>query len=95
MVDTGFNCRSVAQVAGRESRFGSASVVDAELSKLEVGNIYSQRMVLRVRQGKGRKDRYAMLSPALLERLGTWCAWPVCPGQDARRRLVAPGSEPH
>jgi integrase/recombinase XerD len=29
-------------------------------------------MTLRVEQGKGRKDRYAMLSPLLLERLRTW-----------------------
>ena len=36
---------------------------------LKVGDIDSQRMLLRVEQGKGRKDRYAMLSPVLLERL--------------------------
>jgi len=29
-------------------------------------------MTLRVEQGKGRKDRYAMLSPLLLERLRAW-----------------------
>ena len=29
-------------------------------------------MTLRVEQGKGRKDRYAMLSPVLLERLRAW-----------------------
>ncbi len=28
----------------------------------------SQRMTLRIEQGKGSKDRYAMLSPVLLER---------------------------
>jgi len=26
-----------------------------------------QRMVIRIEQGKGRKDRYVMLSPALLQ----------------------------
>lgn len=29
-------------------------------------------MTLRIEQAKGRKDRYAMLSPLLLQRLRTW-----------------------
>ena len=36
-------------------------------------------MTLRIEQGKGRKDRYAMLSPVLLERLRTW--WRVARAQ--------------
>jgi integrase/recombinase XerD len=36
-------------------------------------------MTLRVQQGKGRKDRYAMLSPILLERLRVW--WRVAHAQ--------------
>jgi integrase len=36
-------------------------------------------MTLRVEQGKGRKDRYAMLSPVLLERLRVW--WRVARAQ--------------
>src|SRR5215212_5278509 len=32
----------------------------------------SERMLLRVERGKGRKDRYAMLSPQLLELLRAW-----------------------
>jgi integrase/recombinase XerD len=36
-------------------------------------------MTLRVEQGKGRKDRYAMLSPLLLERLRAW--WRVAHAQ--------------
>ena len=34
--------------------------------------IDSKRMVLRVEQGKGMKDRYVMLSPQLLEILRAW-----------------------
>jgi integrase/recombinase XerD len=38
----------------------------SEVVALRVDDIDSQRMVLRVRQGKGRKDRNVMLSPRLL-----------------------------
>jgi integrase len=37
-------------------------------------------MTLRVEQGKGRKDRYAMLPPLLLERLRTWWRVARAPG---------------
>jgi site-specific recombinase XerD len=46
---------------------------------LKVSDIDSQRMTLRIEQAKGRKDRYAMLSPVLLERLRTW--WHVAHAQ--------------
>lgn len=51
----------------------------SEVSALKVGDIDSERMTLRVEQGKGRKDRYAMLSPVLLERLRVW--WKVARAQ--------------
>ena len=39
----------------------------SEAVALRLADIDSSRMVLRVDQGKGRKDRYVMLSPRLLE----------------------------
>jgi integrase/recombinase XerD len=41
----------------------------SEVVALRVTDIDSKRMVIRVCQGKGRKDRYVMLSPRLLEAL--------------------------
>ncbi len=43
-----------------------------EVVALKVTDIDSQRMLLRVEMGKGRKDRFAMLSPQLLELLRDW-----------------------
>ena len=44
----------------------------SEVVALKVGDIDSKRMVIRVEQGKDRKDRYVMLSPHLLELLRAW-----------------------
>jgi integrase/recombinase XerD len=59
----------------------------SEVLSLKVSDIDSARMVLRVEQGKGRKDRHAMLSPMLLDILREWWrigrpkAW-LFPGQN-------------
>jgi integrase/recombinase XerD len=46
----------------------------SEVVALKVGDIDSERMLLRVEQGKGRKDRHVMLSPRQLEQLrARWC----------------------
>ena len=44
----------------------------SEVVSLKVSDIDSDRRVIRVEQGKGAKDRYAMLSDSLLELLRAW-----------------------
>ena len=44
----------------------------SEVVHLSINDIDSERMVIRVEQGKGQRDRYAMLSPRLLELLRAW-----------------------
>src|SRR4051794_13470912 len=57
----------------------------SEVVALRVGDVDSERMLLRVELGKGRKDRHAMLSPQLLELLRVW--W----REGRRRSLLLPG----
>jgi len=60
----------------------------SEATHLRVTDIDSERMVLRVDQGKGRKDRYVMLSPRLLDTLRAY--W-----RSERPRLwLFPGDRP-
>ena len=47
----------------------------AELARLKVSDIDSQRMIIRVVAGKGGKDRDLPLSPALLETLRQYWRW--------------------
>jgi site-specific recombinase XerD len=70
----------------------------SELINLRLEDIDSGRMVLRIRQGKGKKDRYARLTPGLLELLREY--WRefrpenlLFPGATANKRydLATPG----
>jgi integrase/recombinase XerD len=47
----------------------ATGVRNAELTRLKVSDVDSQRMVVHVQGGKGRKDRDVMLSPVLLDEL--------------------------
>ena len=66
----------------------------SEVANLKVTDIDSQRMVLRIEQGKGQKDRHAKLSPTLLEHLRVW--W--CVAQKEHKMLkggwLFPGQDP-
>ena len=44
----------------------------SDVVKLQAGDIDSQRLLIRVQQGKGKKDRYCILSPRLLAVLRAW-----------------------
>ena len=61
---------------------------------LKVSDIDSQRMTLRVEQGKGQKDRYALLSPVLLERLRVWWRVARAQGKMLDGGWLFPGMDP-
>ena len=60
----------------------------SEVVALKVSDIDSARMMIRIEQSKRRKDRYAMLSPRLLDLLRDW--WLVC----RSRGWLFPGRDP-
>jgi len=66
----------------------------SEVVALKVADIDSQRMLLRVEQGKGRKDRYATLPPILLERLRTWWRAARAQGKVLPGGYLFPGLDP-
>jgi len=70
----------------------------SELACLKVSDIDSQRMILRVVEGKGGKDRDLPLSPALLETLREYWRWRMpktylFPSRDPRRGSEQPISD--
>jgi len=62
-----------------------------ELVRLKIGDIDSDRMLLRIRQGKGKKDRDVMLSPRLLEELRDY--WRSA--KPKPKTYLFPGKGPH
>ena len=66
----------------------------SEVVHLKMADIDSDRMILRVVQGKGQRDRYAMLSPSLLEMLRTWWRCGHAQGKMLRGGWLFPGRNP-
>ena len=77
----------------------------SEVASLKVDDIDSKRMLIRVEQGKGRKDRNAMLSPQLLTLLRLWwkegkrrrrhaAAWLAVPRTQLHRSDLDPADQP-
>jgi integrase/recombinase XerD len=66
----------------------------SEAVSLRPTHIDSQRMVIRVEQGKGAKDRYVMLSPQLLDTLRQWWRYAkpkewLFPGREPGQHITA------
>jgi integrase/recombinase XerD len=89
--------RFLAAVRSLKSRVAlttayAAGLRVSEVVNLKIADIDSSRMMIRVEHGKGRKDRYVMLSPQLLDILRSyWRAtrpahW-LFPGQDPERPM--------
>jgi integrase/recombinase XerD len=66
----------------------------SEVVALKVTDIDSGRMALRIEQGKGHKDRYAMLSPALLDCLCAWWKSARAEGKILHGGWLFPGQNP-
>jgi integrase/recombinase XerD len=66
----------------------AAGLSVSEVVALKVSDIDSELLLLRIEQGKGRKDRFAMLSPGLLELLQTGI------GSPGRRSGCSPAVNP-
>jgi len=66
----------------------------SEVTHLKMGDIDSERMILRVEQGKGRRDRYAMLSPCLLVLLRAWWRQGHAAGKMLPGGWLFPGQHP-
>jgi integrase/recombinase XerD len=70
----------------------AAGLCVGEVVRLRLTDIESDRMLIRVNQGKGRKDRYTLLSTRLLAELRAYwklyrpAAW-LFPGQDTTQPL--------
>lgn len=81
------HARSLKDRAALSIAYGCGLRV-SEIANLKVADIDSARMLIRVEQGKGRKDRYVMLAPDLLDLLRQW--WRV----KRPRGWLFPGQQP-
>ena len=61
----------------------------SEVASLRVKDLDSERSVIHVREGKGGKDRYVMLSPFMLSSLRTY--WKQCRSQPLKDSALSQG----
>jgi len=66
----------------------------SEVIGLKVSDVDSKRHVLRIEQGKGRRDRYALLPPILLKRLRGWWRHAQAEGKVLPDGWLFPGQDP-
>jgi integrase/recombinase XerD len=85
--------RNVKHQAALSVAYGAGLRASA-VCRLKVGDVDSERMALRVEQGKGAKDRYAMLSPVVLQRLRAWWRIGHAQGKILRGGWLFPGMDP-
>ena len=69
-----FSARKKSSGSSTTSPASATGLRVSEVVAIKVGHIDSPRKLLRVEQGKGKRDRYTLLSPRLLEVLRTWPA---------------------
>jgi integrase/recombinase XerD len=85
--------RNIKHQAALSVAYG-AGLRASEVCRLKVGDVDSERMALRVEQGKGAKDRYAMLSPVVLQRLRAWWRIGHAQGKILPGGWLFPGLDP-
>ena len=85
--------RNIKHQAALSVAYG-AGLRASEDCRLKVGDVDSERMALRVEQGKGAKDRYAMLSPVVLQRLRAWWRVGHAQGKILPGGWLFPGLDP-
>jgi len=85
--------RNIKHQAALSVAYGSG-LRASEVCRLKVGDVDSERMALRVEQGKGAKDRYAMLSPIVLQRLRAWWRIGHAQGKIFPNGWLFPGLDP-
>jgi site-specific recombinase XerD len=66
----------------------------SEVVHLKLSDVDSERMILHIEQGKGRRDRYAMLAPSLLELLRRWWRESQRQGKMLPNGWLFPGQNP-
>mgnify|MGYP002640246264 CR=1 FL=1 len=66
----------------------------SEIVQLKISDIDSQRMIINVIQGKGSKDRYALLSEVLLEQLRDWWRYARKNNRILKGGWLFPGQNP-